>query len=365
MVILHVIAAGTIGGLERVVQALATGHRALGHRVCVAVVLEPSATEHPFVRSLQNGDLEVIPIPVAARSYWAERAAIAEVCRRLKPDVVHTHGYRSDVVDSGVARRLGLPTVTTVHGFTGGGWKNRLYERLQRRAFRQLDAVVAVSQPLGDALLRGGVSRSALHVIRNAWDDAAKFLDRGGARAALGVPARGARAGWVGRLSREKGADVMVRALPLLDENVALSIVGEGEEEGALRSGVQRLGLAGRVTWHGTVPDAAALFPAFDLFVLSSRTEGTPIVLFEAMAAGVPIVATAVGGVPDVVSSAEAMLVPSDDPSALAAAIRATLADPAAAQTRARAARRRLEREFAAQPWLKRYEQLYEAVAAR
>jgi len=99
--------------------------------------------------------------------------------------------------------------------------------------------------------------------------------------------------------------------------------------------------------------------------VLSSRTEGTPMALFEAMAAGVPIVATAVGGVPQVVSSAEAILVPPDDPTRLAAAIRETLRDPAAARDRARAARCRLEREFAVQPWLERYDMLYHTLAQR
>jgi glycosyltransferase involved in cell wall biosynthesis len=111
------------------------------------------------------------------------------------------------------------------------------------------------------------------------------------------------------------------------------------------------------------VTEAAPLFPAFDVFVLSSRTEGTPIVLFEAMAAGVPVVATAVGGVPGVVSPAEAVLIPPGDPASLAAAIRTTLRDPAAARERTRAARQRLEREFGAQPWLERYDVVYRRVA--
>src|SRR5207244_2094763 len=80
--------------------------------------------------------------------------------------------------------------------------------------------------------------------------------------------------------------------------------------------------------WHGTLHDAARLFPAFDVFVLSSRTEGTPIVLFEAMASEVPVVATRVGGVPDILSAAEAALVPPNDPVALAAELRAVYRDP-------------------------------------
>src|SRR5713101_3623616 len=96
-------------------------------------------------------------------------AAMLELGRRLRPAVVHTHGYRPDVVDAGAARRLGIPTVTTVHGFTGGGWKNRFYERVQRRSHRRFDAVVAVSRPLVEQLLRDGVPPRRLHLVQNAW----------------------------------------------------------------------------------------------------------------------------------------------------------------------------------------------------
>ncbi|PYP94454.1 MAG: hypothetical protein DMD34_08540 [Gemmatimonadetes bacterium] len=123
------------------------------------------------------------------------------------------------------------------------------------------------------------------------------------------------------------------------------------------------LGLGSRVTFHGKVDDAARLFPAFDMFVLSSRTEGTPIVLFEAMAAGVPVVATAVGGVPDVVSCTEALLVPPQDPVALAQAIRTALLDPGATHARVTAARARLTREFTLARWVARYDAVYQQVA--
>jgi glycosyltransferase involved in cell wall biosynthesis len=366
MNILHVLAAGEVGGLERVVRTLATGQRCAAHRVAVAVVLEPGHCEHPFVRSLDGRDIEIVRIPVAPWSYLAERAVIADLCRDLRPDIVHTHGYRPDVVDSGVARGRGIAIVTTVHGFTGGSWKNRLYERLQRRAFRRFDAVVAVSQPLGEALVRDGVPGDRLRVIRNAWDGANNVLDRPAARRALGVPDAGFRIGWVGRMSHEKGPDVMLEGFALLaDAPVRLSMLGDGERRADLQARAGTLGVSERTTWHGTAPDAAPLFPGFDVFVLSSRTEGTPMVLFEAMAAGVPVVATAVGGVPDVVSPAEAILVSPGDPAALAAAVRDTLDNPAAACARALAARRRLEREFTVQPWLQRYEALYRAVRRR
>ena len=363
--ILHILAPGEVGGLESVVRSLASAQQAQGHLVAVVAVVDREAPEHPWVAAARAEGIPVYPCPIPPRAYHKERAAIARICRTLGPEIVHTHGYRPDVLAGGIARRLGHATVTTVHGFTGGGIRNRFYEWLQLRAFRRFDAVVAVARPLGDRLAAAGVPRERLHVIPNAYAAPGPPLGRDAARTILGVPPEGYRLGWAGRLSREKGADVLVEALGLLrDLPIALSVLGTGREAAALAGRAAALGVSERVQWHGTVPDAARLLPAFDCFVLSSRTEGTPMVLFEAMAAGVPVVATAVGGVPDIVSAEEALLVPPESPAALAGAIRAVYADPAAAAARARAARRRLDRDYGVAGWVERYDATY-AVAIR
>jgi len=276
---------------------------------------------------------------------------------------VHTHGYRPDVVDAAAARRLGIPTVTTVHGFTRGDWKNRLYEYLQRRAHRRFDAVVAVSRPLAEQLIEDGVPAHRVHLVQNAWQETAPPLDRPAARRAIGLREDGFLIGWVGRLSGEKGPDLLLDALVhLTDLPVTVSVVGNGSEHRSLAARARRLGVERLVRWHGTVPDAGRCFAAFDVFVLSSHTEGTPIVLFEAMAAGVPIVTARVGGVPDVVSAAEAVLVPPADPVALAAAIRQVYYDPAMARARAQRARARLLTDFTVTPWISRYDAIYKLV---
>ena len=361
--VLHVVAPTEVGGLERVVHALAIGQRRAGHRVCVAVVLGRPIADHPFLPPLLEADVEVVPLHVPPRAYLRERSAVVEVCERIRPDVVHTHGHRVDVVDAGAARRVGLPTVTTVHGFTGGDLKNRFYERLQRWAFRRFDAVVAVSRPLAADLARAGVPPGRLHMVPNAWAGGGATLSRDSARTTLRVAPRQFHIGWVGRLTPEKGADVLLAALARLgDVPLTLSVLGDGRARPGLDALAARHRLGDRVRWLGAVPDAARLFPGFDVFVLSSRTEGTPIVLFEAMAAGTPIVASAVGGVPDVVSSGEALLVPPDDPAALADAIRRVWTDPAGAATRAVRARERLATGFALAPWLASYERIYRSL---
>lgn len=348
--VVHVVAPGQVGGLESVVLALTAGQAARGDRVHVAAILDGQPPEkHAFLDSLR---VEHSVITVPPRGYGRERAAVADLCARLKPDVVHTHGYRSDVVDAAAARRSRVPTVTTVHGFTGvGGWKGRLYEYLQRRAFRRFDAVVAVSRPIETILHDDGVRPSRVHLIPNAYASR-PFASRDEARRTLGL-GDGFIAGWIGRLSREKAPDVFVAALEAVDGAISGAIIGSGRE-------VPRD--ARRVVLLGQIPDAARLITAFDVLVLSSRTEGTPIVLFEAMAAGVPVVATAVGGVPDVVTDREALLVPSEHPGALARAIAAVRDDPAAARTRADAAAIRLATQYAVGPWVERYAAVYRGV---
>jgi glycosyltransferase involved in cell wall biosynthesis len=363
LTILHVTAPAEVGGLESVVTMLARGHGAMGHRVCVAALVDPAGGTHSFLDALEAQDVMVAPIALPTRAYGRERDAVRRLCVQLRPDVVHTHGYRSDVVDGSVARAAGIPVVSTVHGFTGGGMRNRAYEWIQERAFRDFDAVVAVSEPIVQRLARRGIERSRIHVIPNAFDGVAAVVERATARERLGIPSGDSAIGWVGRLSEEKGPDIFVESLALLSRPLpGVSIVGGGPDEAALRERAARLGVSGSVRWHGVVRGAGALLGAFDMLVLSSRTEGVPIVLLEAAAAGTPIVATRVGGVPSMFSDEEALLVPADDPRALAAAIDAVRSDPEAARARAEAARTRLERDFAPRPWLERYEELYRSL---
>src|SRR5262249_12070704 len=159
------------------------------------------------------------------------------------------------------------------------------------------DGVIAVSGPIVDRLTRGGVAPSRVHHLPNAWVEMpGGRLDRAAAREALGVPRGGARVGWGGRMSLAKGPDGMIGALARLKRaHVQLSMIGAGPALKQVQMRAKEIGVEAQVTWHGLVPDAGRLLAAFDAVVLSSRTEGTPIILFEAIAARVPVVTTAVG----------------------------------------------------------------------
>lgn len=363
--ILHVLAPAPFGGLERVVESLATEQARAGNGVHVAAVLDAGVTDHPLLCTLRQNCVHTHVVEVPARAYRYEREQIRELSARIAPDVVHTHGYRTDVLHTPVARELGIPAVSTSHGFIGGGLKNRMFEHLQRRAFRQCDAVVAVSRPMGSMLLASGIPKSRLHVIPNAWTASVKFLSRADARAQLGIANDDVCIGFIGRISREKGPDVFLDAMSRTRSDARAVIVGEGSMRRELMERGRTLGLGDTVQWTGALDGAGRFMKAFDVFVLSSRTEGTPVVLLEAMASGVPIVATRVGGVPGVISNREAILVQPEDPAALAGAIHDVLRHSEAAAWRVARSLERLESHFNATRWLDRYTQVYASAGVR
>ena len=363
LVVTHVLAPAPYGGLETVVEMLSRGQADAGSRVSVVGVFSKEPTQHPFWNSLSKAPVDAIPLVVGGRRYGAERSAIRRVLRERGTDILHTHGYRPDVLHAPVARQLGIRTVTTVHGFTGGSRRNRFYEWLQRRAFRRLDAVVAVSEKLRRDLVAGGLPGSRVHLIRNAWHPTSEPLPRSEARAHLGLPPEGKQIGWVGRLSPEKGPDVMLRAFARLGRpGTRLAFVGDGPMRRPLLALAEETGTASSVDWLGDLPGAARYLRAFDALAITSLTEGTPMVLFEAMAARIPIVTTSVGGIPDVVSDREALLAEVGDVEGIARALdRALVASPDV-DARAGAAQARLQDEFRVGPWVERYHTVYRSV---
>ncbi len=358
--VLHVVAPARAGGLESVVVQLTTGLRASGHDARVVAVLQPGGEhQHPFVEALEEAQVPVHRLVVSTREYRAERQGVAALMRTHNVDVLHTHGYRPDVVDGGVARAMGRAHVTTLHGFVGGSWRGRVYEWLQVRAAVRADAAIAVSTPIAERLAKAG-GGATTHLLRNAVAPNLAALDRAASRTALGLPLEGFLVGYVGRISQEKGPDVFVEALALAGDAVHGVFVGDGSKREAMQHLAEVRGIAHRVHFTGIRAQASKYLAAFDALALTSRTEGTPMVLLEAMWAGLPIVATAVGGVPDVLRPDEAMLCPSGDAVAVAHAIGALAADPAGGRSLAERARSRVASAFGPASWIHAHAALYQ-----
>jgi len=354
------------GGLEKVTVELVRGLHRVGRRTLLVAVLDFGTLEPAWISELRDNGADIVVLRIGGRDYLGEYRAIRRILAESNIGVVHTHGYRADLIHARAARSLGIATVSTVHGFTGKGTKGRLYEWLQCRALRWFDAVVPVSRPLVERLIDSGVPSTKLHLIPNGMpsvrDD---FVSRAAARKALGLPPTGTIVGWVGRVSGEKGPDIVIKSMEHLPSTIALCLVGDGPELANTQTLAASLNLASRVHFAGAVPNASQLFLAFDLLALSSRTEGTPMVLMEAAAARVPIIATAVGGVPDLIGLNGGWLVPSEDPNALGKAMRHALDNPIEASARTSQLLSQLQLRASADEWIDRYDQLYRAVSAR
>lgn len=358
--IVHVLDTEGYAGRESVVEQLVSGQREAGFDVRVVAVVEEGGGCPPFVDAARDTGIPLHVLRLAPRAYLEERRRLVQLFRRHDLDLMHSHGYRPDVVGGSAASRAGLARVSTVHGFIGGGWRNRCYEWVQRWSLRGFEGVVGVSRTVADDLLDHGVPQSRVHVVRNAWESRNDFLSRWEARDRLGVEEDRFLLGWVGRLNRVKGPDVLLAALHHSSmSDLSVSVIGDGPERQPLAQQAETLPPETRLHWHGHLRDAYRVFPAFDALVLSSRSEGTPMVLLEAMAAGVPVVATEVGGVPEVISEDEAWLVPPENPAALWSAVAQVRENPGEARARAAAAGDLLEAGFGMDRWVSRYAEIY------
>lgn len=358
--IAHVVAPAPFGGLERVVAGLSREMARRGHEVSLILTLGPDEPRPQWADALSSAGVAVDGVRVGGRAYFAERRGVREALLRRRAEIVHTHGYRPDVVHRATARGLRLPVLSTAHGFASSGGKGRIYEWLQRRSWRGFDAVVAVSQPLVDRIVASGVPRERVEMIRNGTViSATPLLGAAEARERLGLPS-GRIVGWVGRLSAEKAPGVAIEALAAAqDRSAILCYIGAGPLEQECRARAQSLGVADRVRFLGTVPDAAPLLPAFDVLLLSSHTEGTPMVVLEAAVARVPVVSTAVGGVPDLLAGDAGWLAPAADAAALGRCLDEALSDRRVALAKADRLGERVKGAAEANDWIESYLGLY------
>ena len=231
----------------------------------------------------------------------ARRELIA-LLRDREIDVLFVHGYKAGLIGWLAARRVKIPVVAVSRGWTGECRKVRVYEWLDRKMLRRMDAVVCVSQSQAAKVKLRGVEGARIHVIPNAIDaDRFTLVDAAGReelRAMFRSPPRWI-VGAAGRLSPEKGFDVLVDAAGQVVEanpEAGFVLFGDGPQRETLSKRIRAAGLEGRFVLAGHRTDFDRFLPHFDLFVQSSFTEGMPNVLLEAMAARVPVVATAVGG---------------------------------------------------------------------
>jgi glycosyltransferase involved in cell wall biosynthesis len=370
--ILHLRTSGGVYGAERVILTLAAEQRRQGHDASVLCLDPPGAGAFAAALRAQGVPARHVPAPGGADPAVAR--ALLDAARDASPEVLHSHGYKTDVLLAALrplARRPPLPPlVATNHNWTGATRALRVYERLDALALRAFSRVAAVSRASRAEMLARGLRPERVVVVPNGIPLPAAAPDRDRARAALArlVPDLGPEplVGYLGRLSAEKGVRELVSALasPLLGA-VRAVLVGDGPLRAEVEAAIAARGLGARTHLLGWRDDAALLLPAFDVLVLPSWREGVPLAALEAFAAGVPVVASRVGGMPDVVRDGETgILAPPRDPAALAAALGSLLGDPGRRRALAAAAARDLAERFSAPAMARAYLDLYRAAGA-
>ena len=348
MTLVHLTTSSFFGGPER--QMLGLGRQLPGRS---HHLLFPDQGWPVFARRLEQAGLPCLTLAQTTPHLWAAACEVAAHLRLLETPVLFCHGYKADLVGWVGARLSGVPVVAVSRGWTAATARVRAYETLDRRVLRLMDAVVCVSEAQAQKVRRAGVPARRVSVIRNAIDAAAipaptlesrqRLLDlfpAGCRRVVISC----------GRLSPEKGFGVLVEAAALVRQaNPSIGFVhlGDGPLRASLAGRIAELGLGAHFQLLGFRERAEEWIAAADLMALPSFTEGLPNVALEAAAAGVPIVATAVGGTPEVVEDGvTGYLVRAGSPEALARQLLSLAADETARLRMARAGRRKVEAGF-------------------
>ncbi|MCP2164264.1 glycosyltransferase [Goodfellowiella coeruleoviolacea] len=345
-----------VGGAERVLVGLAGSLTRRGHQVTIAASVGGSLVDE--ARRV-GADVRVLGQQLVKRRVDLAFANGLRALLHQRPvDLVHTHMYASSIAAVLATLSSGPPVV--VHEHSEAGWRGARERAICQWAYRRVGAVIGVSEQIRRRLLDvDRVPPDKVHVVRNSLP----ALTPPAAGAPLPRPA-GPLVGVVARLQPEKGVQVFLRAAARLAARFPTAgfvVVGEGRQRAAL----ERLAADLRVpvTFLGFRADAPALVAQLDLLVVPSFSEGTPLVVLEAMAAGVPLVATAVGGIPSQVRhEVHALLVPPGDEVALAEAGARLLGDRALATRLGAAARLRWRREFSGVAIPELVEGIYDSV---
>ena len=348
-----------VGGAERHVVDLATALRRKGYEVEVACSVADGLS-----KPLEEAGVSVRPLTgrlVKRRVSAAYALGIRRLLGERRFDLVHAHIFASAAAAAIATLGSGIPLVVTEH--TEATWQTRLARWVSRWVYRRAERIIAVSTPIGRRLIsRDGVPPDLVTVISNAVIPASEAPPD----APEALPdewLEGPLVGVVARLQPEKGVANFLKAVARVSEvspEARFLVVGDGPLREELLGLAERVGIRERVWFLGYRADARALVGLMDVLAVPSLTEGSPLIVLEAMAAGVPVVASAVGGIPDQVRHGEeGLLVPPDDPGALGDALGGLLRDLARAHRLGEAGRRRTENEFSHDALVRRIEGVY------
>lgn len=357
----HFVSGDAWGGLEAMVlNLLRAQHADPGYEVSLIAL-----NDGRLYREAMAEGIPVHLLPERELNGWQLLLRLRRVLTSLRPQLLHTHRYKENFFSYLVANGLGIRPVVTLHGYgatslTAAGIKNfvrvSIPLRLGERARTQF---VAVSRDM-QRLYRPN-DRECITIPNGVPTPAASPRPRENADSPV--------IGWVGRLVPVKSVETLLEALTHIradHRQPSVLLVGDGPERAALTEHAARLGIRTRVEFTGYVEDLSPYFARMDVFALPSRHEGAPMALLEAMAAGVPVVAAKVGGIPEMIGdSRAACLVDGHDPVRWARVIEGVLADRAGTDEMVTRAHRLVRERFSVDAMHTRYGEAYQSAITR
>lgn len=286
-----------------------------------------STATNPFIDAVRTADLRVHVISEKRRFDWRVLAQLKQRFAEHRPDIVETHSVKSHFLLAMLGNRR--PWIAFHHGYTNENFKMRVYNALDRYSLCRSDRTVTVCEAFVPQLERRGVDRDRVDILHNsidpAWGPSPGEIQA--LRTSLDLAPGVFRILAIGRLSKEKGHSTLIRAAAGVkrrrpDLAFEVWLVGDGPQLASLKELATAEAISSAIHFVGPVPNAKAFFGVADVMALPSLSEGSPNVVLEAMAARVPVVATRVGGVPEIVRDHEsALLVPASNSEAIAAAL--------------------------------------------
>lgn len=365
--ILFVATSTTVGGAEKTLFSLATALDPRRLTVAGVVSLKPAGD---YARRLAERGVKIESLGAARAALPSDAKRLSAIIARERPDIVHAIMYQAIQLARMAKPRSAVPfklvSSPRVNYRSRSPWTLLVDRWLKERDDLLISECDASRRVLIERL---GYRPQKVITIRNGVDPIGRPPsedDRRGKRSRLGLDGEGILIGAVGRLDRQKGFATLIEAMSLLKSPpLRCAIIGDGPERPRLEALIRRRRLERSVRLLGERYDVQSWMSALDLYCLPSLWEGLPNSLLEAMALGLPVVASSVDGVPEAVASgADGLLVPPDDPAALAAALRSLAGDPARRAALGAAARAAVSERFTLSRMIGEYERAYEDVLA-
>lgn len=355
-----------IGGAQRLVSTFASNASAYGITPVVIQLSEDSASV--ITETIRSAGVEIVAMGASSLFNLKRLKQLRDFLEQEKIDLVQTHLYYSNILGTLAACRAGIPVIATLHSTaTQKGWKKPFLQMMEDHCLtKYATRILAVGNGVAEAH-QGHYGTRTMDVIPNGIPQPEPVQSHERERLRHEITGHGSKSiiVTVGRFARAKGYEDMIEAFSLLNKrnlNPVLLMVGTGGMVDTIKERIDDFQLTQSIVLAGERDDVPQLLASSDVYASSSHREGLPLAVLEAMMAGLPVVATSVGDIPNVVTDETGVVVPPHQPEKLADALEDLLRNPKKRQAMGRAAQQRALNEYSVDAWMKKHIALYRDV---